>query len=171
MKTQSTSSPGESFFSTGIAWLDNILGGDLKLGRICQIEGEQGTGKTTAGLQLLVEGASRGESVVYVMLAENAAELIDVADSQIWNMEGVHIQELLSVENLLQPEAQHTIFHPSEVEMGSTTQIISAAIEEREPTRVLIDSNSELQLLADRPLCFRPQVFAFKQLLAARPAL
>lgn len=168
MKIQSSSSPGESFFSTGIAGLDKILGGGLKPRRVYLIEGEPGTGKTTAGLQFLVEGASRGESVVYVTLAETAAELMDVADSHGWNMEGVHIQEVLPVENLLQPEAQYTMFHPSEVELGTTTQLILAAIEERKPTRVVIDSLSELQLLADTPLRYRRQVLALKQFFGSR---
>lgn len=56
---------------------------------------------------------------------------------------------MLPSENLLKPEAQYTMFHPSEVEMGTTTQMILAAIEERKPSRVVLDSLSELQLLAN----------------------
>jgi circadian clock protein KaiC len=156
------------FLSTGISGLDNILGGGLIKDRIYLIEGEPGTGKTTTGLQFLVEGARRGESVVYITLAETAAELAGVAESHGWNMEGIHIHEVLPSENLLMPEAEYTMFHPSEVEMGTTTQMILSVIEERKPTRVVIDSLSELQLLADTPLRYRRQVLALKQFFASR---
>src|SRR5690606_14683946 len=132
------------------------------------IEGEPGTGKTTTGLQFLLEGARQGESVVYVTLAETGAELSSVGESHGWDMAGIHIQEVLPSENLLQPEAQYTMFHPSEVEMGATMQMILAVVEERKPTRVVIDSLSELQLLADTPLRYRRQVLALKQFFASR---
>jgi circadian clock protein KaiC len=157
-----------SLLSTGIPGLDNILGGGLTKNRIYLIEGEPGTGKTTTGLQFLVEGVRQGESVVYITLAETRGELQGVGESHGWNMKGIHIQEVLPSENLLQPEAQYTMFHPSEVEMGTTMQLILAAIEERRPTRVVIDSLSELQLLADTPLRYRRQVLALKQFFASR---
>ncbi len=166
MKIQDNLKP--SLLSTGIAGLDNILGGGLTRDRIYLIEGEPGTGKTTTGLQFLVEGAKRGESVVYITLAETQGELRGVGESHGWDMAGIHIQEVLPSENLLQPEAQYTMFHPSEVEMGTTMQLILAAIEERKPTRVVIDSLSELQLLADTPLRYRRQVLALKQFFASR---
>lgn len=166
MKIQNNSS--DIYLSTGIPGLDNILGGGLTKDRIYLIEGEPGTGKTTTGLQFLVEGAKKGESVVYITLAETAAELESVAESHGWPMHNIHIREVLPSENLLQPEAQYTMFHPSEVEMGTTTQLILSVIDERKPTRVVIDSLSELQLLADTPLRYRRQVLALKQFFASR---
>lgn len=166
MKIQDNLKP--ALLSTGIAGLDNILGGGLTRDRIYLIEGEPGTGKTTTGLQFLVEGAKHGESVVYITLAETEGELRGVGESHGWDMGGIHIQEVLPSENLLQPEAQYTMFHPSEVEMGTTMQLILSAIEERKPTRVVIDSLSELQLLADTPLRYRRQVLALKQFFASR---
>ncbi|MES2980158.1 MAG: ATPase domain-containing protein [Pseudomonadota bacterium] len=154
--------------STGIAGLDYILSGGLAAERIYLIEGEPGTGKTTTGLQFLVEGARRGESVVYITLAETQAELRGVAESHGISLEGVHVHEVLPSENLLKPEAQYTMFHPSEVEMAATTQMILSVIETRKPTRVVVDSLSELQLLADSALRYRRQVLALKQFFASR---
>jgi len=156
------------FLSTGITGLDDVLGGGLTKDRVYLIEGEPGTGKTTTGLQFLVEGARHGESVVYITLAETAAELQSVAESHGWDTGQLHIHEVLPSENLLQPEEQYTMFHPSEVEMGTTTQLMLSIIEERKPTRVVIDSLSELQLLADTPLRYRRQVLALKQFFASR---
>lgn len=166
MKIQNHLKP--AVLSTGISGLDNILCGGLTQDRVYLIEGEPGTGKTTTGLQFLLEGARAGESAVYITLAETEAELRGVAQSHGWDIDGIHIQEVLPTENLLLPEAQYTMFHPSEVEMGSTTQRILAVIEERKPTRVVLDSLSELQLLADSPLRYRRQVLALKQFFASR---
>jgi circadian clock protein KaiC len=161
--------PAEAnFLSTGISGLDSILAGGLIKNRIYLIEGEPGTGKTTTGLQFLVAGARNGESVVYITLAETAAELQGVAQSHGWNLDGIHIHEVLPSENLLNPEVEYTMFHPSEVEMGTTTQMILSVIDKHKPTRVVIDSLSELQLLADSPLRYRRQVLALKQFFASR---
>lgn len=157
-----------AILSSGIPGLDNILGGGLTADRIYLVEGEPGTGKTTTGLQFLVEGARQGETVVYITLAETAPELEAVALSHGWNISGIHIHEVLPSENLLHPEAQYTMFHPSEVEMATTTQLILSVIEKLKPTRVVIDSLSELQLLADNPLRYRRQVLALKQFFASR---
>ena len=166
MKTQN--SLPQDVLSTGVSGLDEILCGGLTAGRIYLIEGEPGTGKTTTGMQFLVEGARRGESVVYITLAETSSELRGVAESHGWALDGVHVHEVLPSENMLKPEAQYTMFHPSEVEMGTTTQMILAVIDERKPTRVVLDSLSELQLLADTPLRYRRQVLALKQFFASR---
>ncbi|MES2413735.1 MAG: ATPase domain-containing protein [Pseudomonadota bacterium] len=167
MNTRSKTSE-TALLSSGIEGLDNILGGGLTSDRIYLIEGEPGTGKTTTGLQFLVEGAQHGESVVYITLAETADELRDVAMSHGWQVDNIHIEEVLPSENLLQPEAQYTMFHPSEVEMGTTMQLILSVIDKRKPKRVVIDSLSELQLLADSPLRYRRQVLALKQFFASR---
>jgi circadian clock protein KaiC len=154
--------------STGIKGLDNILCGGLTANRIYLLEGEPGTGKTTTGMQFLLEGARRGESVVYITLAETALELRAISESHGWALDGIYIHEVLPPEDLLSSEAQYTMFHPSEVEMGTTTQTMLRAIEERKPSRVVLDSLSELQLLADNPLRYRRQVLALKQFFSSR---
>lgn len=154
--------------STGIPGLDQILGGGLTRDRLYLIEGEPGTGKTTAALHFLAEGVRLGESVVYITLAETADELRDVAASHGWSMDGIYIHEVVPTENILEPEQQYTMFHPSEVEMSTTTQLILSVIDERKPTRVVLDSLSELQLLADSSLRYRRQVLALKQYFSSR---
>ncbi len=156
------------FLSTGVPGLDTILGGGLTCDRLFLIEGEPGTGKTTLALQFLHEGVRRGESVIYITLAETMVELKAVAQSHGWSMDGIHVEDIIPNENILHPDHQFTIFHPSEIEMGMTTQRILAAIEKYKPTRVVLDSLSELQLLAESPLRYRRQVLALKQYLSGK---
>jgi len=165
--SQPTHSPTE-LLSTGIPGLDVALGGGLSPNRIYLVEGEPGTGKTTTGLQFLREGVARGEPVVYITLAETGEELSAVAASHGWTLEGIHLHEVLPTEDLLRDDQQYTMFHPSEVEMANTIQLILSAIDAHQPTRVVLDSLSELQLLADSPLRYRRQVLALKQFFARR---
>ncbi len=157
-----------SFISTGVPGLDDIMAGGLTRDRLYLVEGQPGSGKTTLGLQFLIEGARRGEKVLYITLAENAVELRAVADSHGMSMDGIQIHEVIPDESLLDPKEQYTMFHPSEVELGSTTQEILAAVETLRPSRVVLDSLSELQLLADNALRYRRQVLAYKQFFASR---
>ena len=158
----------QRFLSTGVAGLDTILAGGLTSDRLFLIEGEPGTGKTTLALQFLFEGVRRGESVIYITLAETRVELQAVAQSHGWSMDGIHVEDIIPNENILHPDHQFTIFHPSEIEMGTTTQRILATIEKYKPSRVVLDSLSELQLLAESPLRYRRQVLALKQYLSGK---
>lgn len=90
----------------------------------------------------------RGESVIYITLTETQVELKAVAQSHGWSMDGIHVEDINPNENILHPDHQFTIFHLSEIEMGMTTQRIFETIEKYKPTRVVLDSLSELQLLA-----------------------
>ncbi|WP_432379679.1 ATPase domain-containing protein [Duganella sp. P38] len=156
------------FLSTGVPGLDDVLAGGLTRDRLYLVEGEPGTGKTTLALQFLTEGVRRGESSLYVTLAETTVELRSVAQSHGWDMAGIHIEEIIPDEHALDPDQQYTIFHPSEIELGSTTQRILAAVDRHRPRRVVLDSLSELQLLAESPLRYRRQVLALKQYLSGR---
>src|SRR5688500_4736247 len=154
--------------STGVAGLDNVLCGGLTPERLYLIEGLPGTGKTTLALKFLMEGVKNGETVLYITLSETLTELTAVAASHGWSLEGIHVHEVIPTEDLLDPAQQHTLFHPSEVELGDTTRDISSIVEKLKPTRIVIDSLSELRLLASNPLRYRRQVLAYKQFFTKR---
>src|SRR5580765_6227048 len=129
--------------STGIRGLDHILGGGLPQDRVYLVEGDPGSGKTTLGLQFLLEGIQRGEKVLYVTLSETRAELGAVAHSHGWNLDGMAIHELSAAgEGGFAPDDQYTFFHPSEVELGETTKAVLSEVERVAPARVVFDSLS-----------------------------
>jgi circadian clock protein KaiC len=157
-----------SLAATGIEGLDDILGGGFTPNRVYVVEGLPGTGKTTLALQFLMEGARRGESVLHVSLSETALELESIARAHGWSLDPIQIHEVLPGDQTLHLTDQYTVFHPSEVELGEATQQILERVERLRPTRVVIDSLSEIRLLAGSPFRFRRQVLALKQYFARR---
>jgi circadian clock protein KaiC len=153
--------------STGIAGLDDVLKGGLTAKRVYLVEGSPGTGKTTLGLQFLLDGAARGERGLYITLSETADELLAVAESHGWDMDGIAIHELAS-DHVLDPDAQQSVFHPAEVELGETTQHVMEQVDLVKPARVVFDSLSEMRLLAQNPLRYRRQILALKQFFTSR---
>ena len=166
MNTPTENVPGTD--STGIAGLDDVLRGGLTAERVYLVEGVPGSGKTTLALQFLLEGARRGERVLYVTLSETRVELEGIARSHGWSLEGLDIRELVPSEASLRPDDQYTMFHPSEVELSETTKAILADVDRLKPRRVAFDSLSEMRLLAGNPLRYRRQLLALKQFFAGR---
>lgn len=154
--------------STGIAGLDEVLGGGLRPHRLYLVEGTPGTGKTTLALQFLLHGVRLGERVLYVTLSETVEELRAVAQSHGWDLDGIDLRELAPEEETLRPEALYTILHPSEVELGETMQAVLEDVERTNPTRVVIDSLTELRFLARDGLRYRRQIMGLKQFFAGR---
>ena len=144
----------ETKANTGISGLDNVLRGGLPRNRLYVVEGNPGAGKTTLALQFLLEGRRQGETVLYVTLSETAEELFEVARSHGWSLEGIHLLELDALAERLQDETEYTVYHPSDVELGETTRRIREEVERIKPSRVALDSVSELKILSQnrRPL-------------------
>jgi circadian clock protein KaiC len=155
--------------STGVSGLDYVLNGGLPRNRVYLVEGDPGSGKTTLGLQFLLDGVSRGESGLYVTLSETKAELDAVAASHDWDLSDIYIHELASPDQVkFDADDQYTFFHPSEVELGETTKAVLAAVARVNPARVVFDSLSEMRLLAREPLRYRRQILGLKQFFTGR---
>lgn len=154
--------------ASGVAGLDEVLGGGFTPRRLYSVEGVPGSGKTTLAVQFLMAGVRRQEPVLYVTLSETKEELADTATSHGWSLDGIDVFELVPQEGGLDADEQYTMFHPSEVELNQTTMAILAEVDRLKPQRVVFDSLSELRLLAGNALRYRRQILAFKQYFAGR---
>lgn len=154
--------------STGVAGIDNVLHGGLPQGHVYLIEGDPGAGKTTLGIQFLLEGLRQGEKVLYVTLAETAQELRQVADSHGMTLDDLTIFQVSSPDLYAHPDQQYTVFHPSEVELADVMQSVLDKVEQTDPQRVVIDSMAEFRMLAREPLRYRRQVLNLKQFFTGR---
>ncbi|MDP2212867.1 ATPase domain-containing protein [Phenylobacterium sp.] len=154
----------------GIQGLDDILAGGLERDRVYLLEGAPGTGKTTAAMGFLLEGARLGEGALYITLSETEHELRSTARSHGWSMQGVDIFELVPPESLLDEQQQQSLLYSSDLELGETTRMIFEAVETHRPRRVVIDSLSEIRLLAQSSLRYRRQVLALKHYFAKHGA-
>lgn len=154
----------------GIPGLDDVLSGGLERDRVYLLEGNPGTGKTTAALRFLIEGAEKGERSLYITLSETENELRGTARAHEWSLEGIDIFELVPPESLLDEQQQQSLLYSSDLELGETTRMIFAAVERVQPRRVVIDSLSEIRLLAQSSLRYRRQVLALKHYFAQHGA-
>ncbi|BBO34498.1 ATPase domain-containing protein [Lacipirellula parvula] len=154
--------------TTGIAGLNDILRGGFPADCVYMVAGTPGTGKTTLALQFLLEGVKEGESCLYITLSETRREIEKVARSHGWDLSGLNICELIPTEGNLSADAQLTVFNPSEFELGETTEAMIAEVKRCSPKRVVLDSLSELRLVAQNSLRYRRQILALKQYFAGR---
>ena len=153
--------------STGVGGLDDVLHGGLARNRLHLLEGSPGTGKTTLALQFLRAGAAAGEAGIYVSLAETEQELRDGARSHGWELDPqVEIFELVPPHSVLDPNQHQSLLYSSDLELGETVQRIFEVIERVKPKRVVLDSLSEIRLLAQSSLRYRRQVLSLKHYFA-----
>ena len=110
--------------ASDIAGLDDILRGGFPRNYMHLLSGLPGTGKTTLALQFLRAGVARGERCLYVTLAETRSEVEAAARTHGWDLAGVEIAELAPSEHKLSADSQLTVFNPSELEIGETTEAL-----------------------------------------------
>ncbi len=158
-----------SLVTMGVKGLDAILCGGLPRNRLYLIQGDPGVGKTTLALQFLLEGARLGEACLYVTLSESREELAAVAHSHGWSLDAISVYEMSAGESLGNwDEDENTLYVPAEIELGERMQALLAEVDRVKPKRVVLDSCSELRLLAQSPLRFRRQLLALKADLVQR---
>lgn len=155
---------------TGVPGLDEVLGGGFAKGNLHLVEGTPGTGKTTLGLQFLLEGRRSGERGLYVTLSETADELRRAAATHGWNLDGIDIFELVPPELTMDSTRDQSVLYASDLELGETVDMVRQEVERVKPERVIFDSVAEIRLLSQSALRHRRQILALKHFLAQRGA-
>src|SRR6476660_5831972 len=167
MERPSARSTSIPLLSSGVAGLDDILAGGLPARRLYLLDGAPGTGKTTLALQFLLAGVSNCERGLHVTLAESEEELGQGVASHGWSLDGIDVVELPTEDPETGSEG-YTIFHPAEVELQVVIDRMFALVEKSSARLIVLDSLSEMRLLARDPLRFRRQILALKQFFSTR---
>jgi circadian clock protein KaiC len=147
--------------------LDEVLNGGLPAGHLYLIEGESGAGKTTLGLQFLLEGVRRGQTAMWCTLAETQSQLASTAQSHGWDLSGitvVNLAESSEAGGLLGSE--YSFFSPADIELDDVTKAITEAVNRVKPARLVFDPFSDIKLLARDPLRYRRQLLQLREHLA-----
>lgn len=148
--------------ASGLNSLDYILDGGFAKNRCHLLEGQPGSGKTTLALQFLIAGQARGEKCLFITISESPFELLHAARTHGFSLDGIELYECAPAELSLDPEQYQSVVHASELELGETVRSIMAAVVASAPTLVVLDSLSEVRLLAQGALRYRRQVLALK---------
>jgi circadian clock protein KaiC len=156
---------------TGVPGLDDVLAGGLSRGHVFLLEGHPGTGKTTIALRFLLEGAKAGDRCLYITLSETERELRAGAASHGWTIdENIEVFEVAPAESLLDADQHQSLLYSSDLELGETIATIFERFERVKPSRVVLDSLSEVRLLAQSSLRYRRQLLALKHYFARHGA-
>lgn len=158
------------FVPTGVQGLDHVLMGGFRREGFYLVQGDPGSGKTTLALQFVLGRKQAGERCLYITLTESRRDLVNTCRSHGWSIDGVEICDLTKSAANLAGEPEASVFHPSETELGETTQAVLAAVDRAKPQHVVFDGLSELRLLAGNPLIYRRQLLALKEFFAERQA-
>lgn len=154
--------------STGIEGLDDILRGGLPRAHIYLCTGVPGVGKTTLALQFLLEGAKHGEKCLFISLSETQSEIMEIAQAHRWPVETLSILEFSAIQEKISNDTQNTLFPVSEIELNQTMKVLMDKVQQVNPTCVVLDSLSEIRLLAQEPLRYRREMLALKQFFSKR---
>ena len=122
--------------------------------------------KTTLALQFLLAGVQQGEKGAYITFSETAAELQQSAKSHGWSLKALSIIDLTKINSELGTEKLYTVLHPADVELAETSTELLEKIKQLRPRRLVLDSLSELRMVARDPLRYRRQILALKQALS-----
>lgn len=151
---------------TGIPGLDEMLFGGLIAGRPYIVSGTPGTGKTTVAMHFLLEGASRGENVLYVALDEPPNEVKMNMSSFGWNLDNIYVfdgtpdvmsydktpvrdvsteRKVVSMKSVTESIRRTSEKGPTDMSVNTLQELLKQEMRQRKYSRVVIDSVTSLR--------------------------
>jgi circadian clock protein KaiC len=139
--------------TTGVTGLDEMLGGGLWRGRTTLLAGPTGGGKTTIGLQFVLDGVQRGEPGLYLHLEENPTQLAHLVRGFGREPED--------------PDLHLLYFSPVELQIDSLVDEIFRLIRKHGVRRVVIDAIGDLVTAARDAQRLHDYLYALSQHFAS----
>ncbi len=151
---------------TGISGLDEMLEGGLIPGRAYVVSGTSGTGKTTLAMQFLLDGAKKGERVIYISIDEPPNEVYQNMRSFGWDIDRVQVfdatPDIMSYDKTpvrdVSTERKVVYFKemagrirqtsdrsPVDMTVSTIQELLKQEMRERKYSRVVVDSLTSLK--------------------------
>ena len=140
---------------TGIDGLDEMLGGGVPKGHTITVLGSFGTGKTTFGVQFLVQGLINGEKGIYISLEEDVDSIVTSAAAFGWDLATPLKEKRLAVIKLEPADAKTTV--------TKVRSEVPKFIKDFDAERVVVDSVSLLNMMFADDMERRARLFALSQ--------
>jgi circadian clock protein KaiC len=126
---------------TGIVELDEMLRGGFMPGDAVMLAGSAGSGKTTLGLQYLVNGVKLGEPGIYITFEELPDQIYRDAKNFGWDL------------RKMEEEGKFRVICTSPrlmLESNTDGSILDDVLKEIQPRRLVIDSLSHLEMFVKK---------------------
>jgi circadian clock protein KaiC len=127
---------GDHRLSTGIAGLDEMMGGGVMAGDSLVLAGPTGTGKTTFAMQFVAAGLRASERAVIAVFEEHPDAYLERAKDF-----GVDFREAVREDRL-----RIIYLRPLDLSVDETLEEIRVSVEQMGATRVVIDSISGFEM-------------------------
>lgn len=154
--------------TTGISGLDVILCGGLLPKRSYLVRGRAGTGKTTLGLHFLTASDTDMDKNLFISFGEAIHQIKASAQSIGIETERIEFLDLSPTSEFFSELKSYDIFSAVEVEREPITEKITEKLDSLQPTRVFVDSMTQLHYLAKDPYDFRRYISSFLRYLMER---
>jgi len=124
---------------TGVAGLDEVLGGGLPVGRATLVSGGPGCGKTVLGTEFLVRGArAHDERGLFVSFEERIEDLYRNVAAFGWGLEGLVAEGRIALESIdVQPTPASAV---GRFDLSGLFVRLEAAIDAVGATRLVLDT-------------------------------
>lgn len=152
---------------TGIAGLDDMLGGGLIEGRPYLIAGGPGAGKTILAMQFLIDGTKNREKGLYISLEESAEQLRADMATFGWNLDLIKIvdttQELSLDKWMIRSSS---VVSKPEFTLPNLVEVIKEKLDMYAPKRIVIDSITSVRLLYENKSDMRREILSLMNFLS-----
>lgn len=159
---ESSSSGFYRRISTGVKGLDELIGGGLIPGRVYVVTGPPGSGKTTLGIQFLVEGAKNGEKGLYISLVDDSKTIIQDMLHYKFNL----LSFLRSKKIVIYDLSSTITKGNTKPTWGEILEEIKRIILHENAKRVVIDSFTPLEFMVKDPENKRREIVRLIKLLS-----
>ncbi|WP_257463333.1 ATPase domain-containing protein [Archangium lipolyticum] len=122
--------------SSGVPQLDALVGGGLLAGSVTLVSGSPGTGKSTLGMQFVLEAVRTGERSLYISLEEGPAQLLQSAEAL-----GLPLRQAFEAGSV------EILFLPREhLHAARFLSVVEDKVATLRPARVVLDSASDIEV-------------------------